>query len=60
MVKTFPPRDCCCLRGPACEIWICAALAKARGARHTFGVLQRVATFAQRGVPAIELFHRAT
>ena len=31
MVKTFPPRDCCCLRGPACEIWICAALAKAPG-----------------------------
>jgi len=31
MVKAFPPRDWCCLRGPASETWIHADLAKAPG-----------------------------
>jgi len=59
MVNAFSPRDCSLPSGPASETWIHADLAKAPG-RHTFGVLQNVATFAQRGVPAIEPFHRAT
>jgi len=60
MVKAFSPRDWSLPSGTSERDLDSRRLGEGPRARHTFGVLQNVATFAQRGVPAIELFHRAT